>query len=225
MMKIKSKHPHHHHGWRVKSRLEKERAERVEPFMKGAQVRCSSSLCSNIFPARSWFLQISDHVFPPLFLIRHSCKCWSRSIQNMSSMSTLPWTMRVPWLLQGLLTKTNCTQKRQRLSDLTTEPLFQSSISFGMDLASSFQDRSHNQETSSSYVPSTFHNALTFLLIDSTPGRLFRRWPSLRQGCQGAGVYYLTATYLSLITAVISWNTTKNVDLWFYFRNDQPNVS
>ena len=100
-------------GWRVKSRLEKERAERVEPFMKGAQVRCSSSLCSNIFPARSWFLQITDHVVPPLFLIRRSCKCWSRSIQNMSSMSTLPWTMRVPWLLQGLLTKTNCTQKRQ----------------------------------------------------------------------------------------------------------------
>ena len=122
----------------------------------------------------------------------------------MSSMSTLPWTMRVPWLLQGLLTKTNCTQKRQKLSDLTTEPLFQSSISFGMDLASSFQDRSRNQETSSSYVPATFYNALSFLLIDSTPGRLFRRWPSLRQGCQGAGVYYLTATYLSLITAVIS---------------------
>ena len=97
----------------MKSRLEKERAERVEPFMKGAQVRCSSSLCSNIFPARSWFLQITDHVVPPLFLIRRSCKCWSRSIQNMSSMSTLPWTMRVPWLLQGLLTKTNCTQKRQ----------------------------------------------------------------------------------------------------------------
>ena len=152
----------------MKSRLEKERAERVEPFMKGAQVRCSFSLCSNIFPARSWFLQITDHVVPPLFLIRRSCKCWSRSIQNMSSMSTLPWTMRVPWLLQGLLTKTNCTQKRQKLSDLTTELLFQSSISFGMDLASSFQDRSRNQETSSSYVPSTMwipHSTMHWLFF------------------------------------------------------------
>ena len=37
LMKVRYKNPHSP-GSRVKSRLEKERPERIEPFMKGAQV-------------------------------------------------------------------------------------------------------------------------------------------------------------------------------------------
>ena len=63
-------------------------------------------------------------------------------------------------------------------------------------------------------------------IIDSTLGRLFRRWASIRQGCEGAGVHYITkgagvhhmTKPLLLLgpdlrRAVIPWNTTENVDL------------
>ena len=118
--------------------------------------------------------------------------------------------------------------KKDKLSDLTTEQLFQSSISSGMDLGSSFQDRFHNQEESEisgnfhlmcpSHTSQWFDFSFDWFNIRASRWKMAESQTRLPRS-RGAS-YNSNLLEPDRRRPVISWNTTKNVELQFYLKNN-----